>query len=128
VDERAALRLLLLDLKMEVVGEAADWPKHIDSRPRPPLWICYWLDWDLLPVDLGLQALGRITAYLYQCNHRCSESVFLDAHQQAAISTGSGMRYHIKGRPRTERVRNVLQPQPASIPCTLLSSWTKNEV
>ena len=26
VDERAALRLLLLDRKMEVVGEAVDWP------------------------------------------------------------------------------------------------------
>jgi hypothetical protein len=25
-DVRAALRLLLLDLSMEVVGEAADWP------------------------------------------------------------------------------------------------------
>jgi hypothetical protein len=26
VDERTALRLLLLDLAMEVVGEAAGWP------------------------------------------------------------------------------------------------------
>lgn len=26
IDERSALRLLLLDLNMEVVGEAADWP------------------------------------------------------------------------------------------------------
>jgi hypothetical protein len=26
LEERSALRLLLLDLKMEVVGEAADWP------------------------------------------------------------------------------------------------------
>jgi hypothetical protein len=25
LEERSALRLLLLDLKMEVVGEAADW-------------------------------------------------------------------------------------------------------
>ena len=25
-EERSALRLLLLDLNMEVVGEAADWP------------------------------------------------------------------------------------------------------
>jgi DNA-binding NarL/FixJ family response regulator len=33
-DVRAALRLLLLDLSMEVVGEAADWPIALVLAPE----------------------------------------------------------------------------------------------
>ena len=32
-EERSALRLLLLDLKMEVVGEAADWSTTLAQAP-----------------------------------------------------------------------------------------------
>ncbi len=32
-DERCALRLMLLDLKLEVVGEAADWPTTLALFP-----------------------------------------------------------------------------------------------
>jgi hypothetical protein len=35
-DERLALRLLLLDLAMEVVGEAAGWPTALICAPTTP--------------------------------------------------------------------------------------------
>ncbi len=35
-DERSALRLLLLDLKMDVVGEAADWATTLAAGANPP--------------------------------------------------------------------------------------------
>ena len=47
-EERSALRLLLLDLKMEVVGEAADWFTTLAQAPirRTDMLL---IDWDLLP-------------------------------------------------------------------------------
>ena len=47
-EERSALRLLLLDLKMEVVGEAADWFTTLAQAPvsRTDMLL---VDWDLLP-------------------------------------------------------------------------------
>ena len=47
-DERSALRLLLLDLKMEVVGEAADWSATLAQAPfsRTDMLL---VDWGLLP-------------------------------------------------------------------------------
>ncbi len=35
-EERSALRLLLLDLKMEIVGEAADWSTTLAQAPSQP--------------------------------------------------------------------------------------------
>jgi DNA-binding NarL/FixJ family response regulator len=51
-DVRAALRLLLLDLDMEVVGEAADWPTNLALAPetRPDMLL---VDWELIPIDSG---------------------------------------------------------------------------
>ena len=51
-EERSALRLMLLDLKMEVVGEAADWPTTLANAPATCL--------DMLPIDLGVQALAKL--------------------------------------------------------------------
>ena len=59
VDERAALRLLLLDLKMEVVGEAAEWGNTLTQAPGTPLDMLL-VDWNLLPADLGLQAVAEL--------------------------------------------------------------------
>ena len=49
-DGRLAFRLILQDLKMQVVGEAADWPTGLAQVPatRP----------DMLMVDWGLVAAG----------------------------------------------------------------------
>ena len=51
-EERSALRLLLLDLNMEVVGEAVDWSSTLAKAPATNLEMLL-VDWDLLPVDLG---------------------------------------------------------------------------
>ncbi len=58
-EERSALRLMLLDLKMEVVGEAADWPITLTEAPGTHLDMLV-VDWDLLPTDLGAKALEKL--------------------------------------------------------------------
>jgi len=57
-EERSALRLLL-DLKMDVVGEAADWSTAFAQAPvsRTDMLL---VDWDLLPIALGVQALAKL--------------------------------------------------------------------
>lgn len=85
-DVRAALRLLLLDLSMEVVGEAADWPVALALAPetRPDMLL---VDWELITVDSGNT--------LTQLRTACPAAVVivlisqLDARQQAALSAGA---------------------------------------
>ena len=85
-DVRAALRLLLLDLDMEVVGEAADWSTTLALAPetRPDMLL---VDWELVPLDSG-NTLSQLRAV-------CPDSVViilisqLDARQQAALSVGA---------------------------------------
>ncbi len=85
--ERSALRLLLLDLNMEVVGEASDWTTTLANAPATRLDMLL-VDWDLLPVDLGVQALAELrlacpnTILVVLISH-------LDARQQAALSAGA---------------------------------------
>jgi DNA-binding NarL/FixJ family response regulator len=86
-EERSALRLMLRDLNMEVVGEAADWPTTVAQAPAaiPDMLV---VDWDLLPVDLGVQALAGLrllcpaALVIVLISH-------LDARQQAALSAGA---------------------------------------
>ena len=56
--ERSALRLLLLDLKMEVIGEAADWATLLNEVPVRQTEILV-VDWDLLP-DSPAAAVGEL--------------------------------------------------------------------
>lgn len=85
-DVRAALRLLLLDLDMGVVGEAADWPSTLALAPetRPDMLL---VDWELIPLDSGNT--------LIQLRAACPAAVVivlisqLDARQQAALSVGA---------------------------------------
>jgi|SRR3990172_3337587 len=86
LDERAALRLLLLDLKMQVVGEAADWPATLAKAPatQPDMLV---VDWGLLPASPGvaLAALRVVCAaalVIVLISH-------LDARHQAALSAGA---------------------------------------
>ena len=87
LDERSALRLVLLDLKMKVVGEAADWPTTLADAPATRLDMLL-IDWDLLPIDLGMQALAKLRA-------ACSTAIVVvlislrDVRQQAALSAGA---------------------------------------
>jgi DNA-binding NarL/FixJ family response regulator len=85
-DVRAALRLLLLDLDMGVVGEAADWPSTLALAPeiRPDMML---VDWELISLDSG-NTLAQLRA-------ACPAAVVivlisqLDARQQAALSAGA---------------------------------------
>ena len=87
LDERSALRLLLLDLNMEVVGEAADWPTTLAQAPSTGLDMLL-VEWDLLPVDLGVQSLAELRL-------ACPNAILvvlishLDARHQAALSAGA---------------------------------------
>ena len=109
--ERSALRLLLQDLKMEVVGEAADWVTTLANAPATRLDMLL-VDWDLLPVDLGVQALAELrlacpnTILVVLISH-------LDARQQAALSAGADA-FISKGE-TPERVAERLRLAAASI-------------
>jgi DNA-binding NarL/FixJ family response regulator len=85
-EERSALRLVILDLKMEVVGEAADWVTTLAQAPihRTDMLL---IDWDLLP--------NSPTAALDELRRACPAALVivlishLDARQQAALSSGA---------------------------------------
>jgi len=113
-EERSALRLLLLDLKMEVVGEAADWPTTLAQAPATNLDILL-VDWDLLPVSLGVQSMAELRL-------ACPNAIVvvlishLDARHQAAISAGADA-FISKGE-TPERVAERLRNVAASVPIT----------
>ncbi len=110
-EERSALSLLLLDLKMEVVGEAADWPTTLAQAPlsRTDMLL---VDWDLLPT--------APTAALEKLREACPAALVivlishLDARQQAALSTGADA-FISKGE-MPERVAERLRTVAASVP------------
>jgi DNA-binding NarL/FixJ family response regulator len=85
--ERSALRLVLLDLNMEVVGEAADWATTLAQAPvsRTDMLL---IDWGLLPRTSPSRALDEL-------RRACPAALViilishLDARQQAALSSGA---------------------------------------
>ena len=85
-EERSALRLLILDLKMEVVGEAADWFTTLAQVPVSLADILL-VDWDLLP--------SAPSTALEELRKACPAALVivlisqLDARQQAALSAGA---------------------------------------
>jgi len=85
-EERSALRLVLLDLKMEVIGEAADWDTTLAEAPISQTDILL-VDWDLLP-DFSGGALADLRS-------ACPAALVvvlishLDARAQAALSAGA---------------------------------------
>ena len=86
-EERLALRLLLLDLKMEVVGEAADWFTTLVQVPINRVDMLL-VDWDLLPNNApnvalnGLRKACPAALVVVLISH-------LDARTQAALSAGA---------------------------------------
>jgi DNA-binding NarL/FixJ family response regulator len=112
-EERSALRLLLLDLNMEVVGEAADWSTTLVQAPvsRSDMLL---VDWDLLPISP--------TAALEQLRKACPAALVivlishLDARQQAALSAGADA-FISKGE-TPERVAERLRSVAANVPIT----------
>ena len=109
-EERTALRVLLLDLKMEVVGEAADWFTTLAQAPtrRTDMLL---IDWDLLP--------NSPTAALDEIRRACPAALVivlishLDARQQAALSAGADA-FISKGE-TPERVADRLRAVAASV-------------
>lgn len=87
MDERKALSVMLQDMSMDIVGEAADWPTTLSLAPATQLDLLV-VDWDLLPTDLGVQALAIL-------RKACSSAIIvvlishLDARLQAALSAGA---------------------------------------
>ena len=108
--ERAALRLLLLDLKMEVVGEAASWAATLAGAPttRTDMLV---IDGDLLPASSG--------AALAELRKACPAALVivlishLDARQQAALSAGADA-FISKGE-TPERLAEHLRSVAASV-------------
>ena len=116
-EERSALRLLLLDLKMEVAGEAADWATTLAQAPvsRTDMLL---IDWDLLP--------NSPTAALEELRKACPAALViilishLDARQQAALSAGADA-FISKGE-TPERVAERLRVAAASVRTCLMPS------
>ena len=108
-EERSALRLLILDLKMEIVGEAADWLTMLAQVPVRRADILL-VDWDLLPSEPST-ALGEL-------RKACPAALVivlishLDARQQAALSVGADA-FISKGE-APERVAERLRTVAAS--------------
>jgi len=81
---RSAFRLLLLDLNMQIVGDAADWATTLAEAANtdPDMLV---VDWDLIPSNsslLELRATCPTAVVIVLLSH-------LDARQQAALSAGA---------------------------------------
>jgi DNA-binding NarL/FixJ family response regulator len=104
LEERSALRLLLLDMEMDVVGEASDWFTTLAEVPRFHVHVLL-LDWDLLP---QMQAVE-----LNRLRKLCPSEViiviisYLDARHQAALSVGADA--FISKRETSDRVAECLR-------------------
>ena len=110
-EERSALRLMLLDLNMEVVGEAADWATALAQAPTR-LTDMLLIDWELLPSTSPTLALNQL-------RRACPAALViilishLDARQQAALSAGADA-FISKGE-TPERVAERLRVAAAGI-------------
>ena len=110
-EERSAFRLLLIDLKMDVVGEAADWAGTLANAPGTSLDMLL-VDWNLLPIDLGVQTLAELRL-------ACPNAIVvvlishLDARQQAALSAGADA--FISKAEMPDRVAERLRTVAASV-------------
>ncbi len=81
---RSALRLLLLDLDMQVVGETNTWSTALSkaSATQPDMLV---VDWELIPATASLADL-RLTCPAATVIVLISH---LEARQQAALSAGA---------------------------------------
>ena len=110
-EERSALRLMLLDLNLEVAGEAADWATTLAQAPLSFTDILV-VDWKLIPSDAPTAALDEL-------RKACPAALViilishLDARQQAALSAGADA--FISKTETPERVAERLQAVAASI-------------
>jgi DNA-binding NarL/FixJ family response regulator len=110
-EERSALRLLLLDMNMEIVGEAADWTTTLANAPATLLDMLL-IEWALLPIHWDVQALAELRT-------ACPKAIIvvlishLDVRQQAALSSGADA--FISKSETPERVAERLRLAAASV-------------
>ena len=110
-EERSALRLMLLDLNMEVAGEAADWVTTLTQAPVSFTDILL-VDWNLLPSNAPTTALDEL-------RRACPAALVivlishLDARHQAALSAGADA--FISKTETPDRVAERLQSVAAGI-------------
>ena len=85
--ERSALRALILDLKMDVVGEAADWLTTLMNAPATGMDMLL-IDWALLPLNSTAQALAKLRTL---CAHTIVVVLLsqMDLRQQTTFSTNA---------------------------------------
>jgi DNA-binding NarL/FixJ family response regulator len=85
--ERSALRTLILDLKMEVVGEAADWMTTLTNAPTTGLDMLL-IDSVLFPINADGQAVAKLRTL---CPNAIVVVLFshLVARQQATLSASA---------------------------------------
>lgn len=110
-DERSALRLILLDLNMEIAGETIDWSTTLTQAPISRADILL-VDWELLPSEpsTALEELRKI----------CPAAMVIvlishwDARQQAALSAGADA--FISKGDTPDRVAEHLRTVAARIP------------
>jgi DNA-binding NarL/FixJ family response regulator len=105
---RSALRLLLQDLGMQVVGEAANWATALAqaSGTQPDMVV---VEWDMIPADTSLvelRATCPAAIVIVLISH-------LDARHQAALSAGADS-FISKGE-TPDRVATRLRAAAASI-------------
>ena len=110
-EERSALRLMLLDLDMEVIGEAADWFTTLAQAPLSRT--------DMLLVDADLLPSAS-SATLEELRKACPATLVivlishLGARQQAALSAGADA--FISKDETPERVAERLRTVAAGVP------------
>lgn len=109
--ERKALRTLLKGLKMEIVGEAADWATTLAKAPQTSMQMLL-VEWDMLPPDSGAEALRDLRL-------ACPDAIVvalisqLDAREQAARSAGADV--FISKNDTPERVADRLRSYAGSV-------------
>ena len=110
-EERSALRLMLLDLKMDVAGESSNWSTTLTQAPLSRSDILL-VDADLLP--------SSSSATLEELRKACPAALVivlishLDARRQAALSAGADA--FISKDETPERVAERLRIVAASVP------------
>lgn len=85
---------MLLDLNLQVVGEAADWPTALAKAPatHPDMVV---VDWDLVAKGSGAARSTNSGQALAELRMVCPTAIVivlishLDARQQAALSAGA---------------------------------------
>jgi two-component system response regulator DesR len=93
-EERSALRLMLIELNLQVVGEAADWPTALGQAPatHPDMVV---VDWNLVADGARTSDSTNSVQALAELRVACPTAVVivlishLDARQQAALSAGA---------------------------------------